>query len=215
MHSIVPGSGSGLVVWPVFKTATEAPPAAPVGSIPTRSRHSRARHLDTGVARDVLLPRALTLAVLLSAAGVAPRCLLAQDTIPVPDVGPEPRDTATFRPISPLNAFWRSFLLPGWGQARLNRKLTGGIFVAWEGVTLGMSLKTRHELAYLRRTRSARAENKRREHEDWLVLLAFNHLFAGLEAYVGAHLADFPGDLRIRAAPGVVGASVSVPLRLR
>ena len=42
MHSIVPGSGSGLVVWPVFKTAMEAPPAAPVGSIPTRSRHPRA-----------------------------------------------------------------------------------------------------------------------------------------------------------------------------
>ena len=47
------------------------------------------------------------------------------------------------------------------------------------------------------------------------VLLAFNHVFAGLEAYVGAHLADFPGDLQIRAIPGGVGASVSVPLRLR
>jgi hypothetical protein len=163
-------------------------------------------------------PRALTLAVLLLAAGAAPRFLLAQDTTAVPavepDVGPEPPDSA-FRPISPINAFWRSFLLPGWGQARLNRKLTGGIFIAWEGVTLGMSLKTRHELAYLRRTRSARGDNKRREHEDWLVLLAFNHLFAGLEAYVGAHLADFPGDLRIRAVPGGLGASMSVPLRLR
>ncbi|HEX6670467.1 MAG TPA: hypothetical protein VF061_12950 [Gemmatimonadales bacterium] len=163
-------------------------------------------------------PRALTLAVLLLAAGAAPRFLLAQDTTAVPavepDVGPEPPGSA-FRPISPINAFWRSFLLPGWGQARLNRKLTGGIFIAWEGVTLGMSLKTRHELAYLRRTRSARGDNKRREHEDWLVLLAFNHLFAGLEAYVGAHLADFPGDLRIRAVPGGLGASMSVPLRLR
>jgi hypothetical protein len=163
----------------------------------------------------VIRPRALALVVLLFAAGAAPRFLQAQDTTAVPDVGPEPRDTASFRPISPINAFWRSFLLPGWGQARLNRKLTGGIFVAWEGVTLGMSLKTRHELAFLRRTRSARADNKRREHEDWLVLLAFNHLFAGLEAYVGAHLSDFPGDLRIRAVPGAVGASVSVPLRLR
>ena len=47
------------------------------------------------------------------------------------------------------------------------------------------------------------------------MLLAFNHVFAGLEAYVGAHLADFPGDLQIRAIPGGVGASVSVPLRLR
>jgi len=28
------------VVAPVFKTAMETPPAAPVGSIPTRSRHA-------------------------------------------------------------------------------------------------------------------------------------------------------------------------------
>lgn len=114
-----------------------------------------------------------------------------------------------------MGAFWRSFLLPGWGQARLNRKLTGGIFVAWEGLTLGMSLKTRHELAYLRRSGSARAENKRREHEDWIVLLAFNHLFAGLEAYVSAHLGDFPGDLRFQAVPGGVGGAVSIPFRVR
>jgi hypothetical protein len=114
-----------------------------------------------------------------------------------------------------MGSFWRSVLLPGWGQARLNRKLTGGIFLGWEGVTLGMSLKTRHELAYLRRTGSGRAEDKRREHEDWLVLLAFNHLFSGLEAYVSAHLADFPGDLRIQAVPGGVGGAMSIPFRLR
>jgi hypothetical protein len=116
---------------------------------------------------------------------------------------------------SPMNAFWRSFLLPGWGQAKLGRKLTGGIFVAWEGTTLAMSLKTRHELAYLRRTNSARADDKRREHEDWLVLLGFNHLFAGLEAYVSGHLSDFPGDLRLQAVPGGVGGTVSLPFRLR
>jgi hypothetical protein len=161
---------------------------------------------------------AIVLALLLAANACvwAPR-LAAQDTTAVPLAAPGAAafDSVGFSPISPINAFWRSFLLPGWGQARLNRKLTGGIFVAWEGVTLGMSLKTRHELAYLRRTGSARADNKRREHEDWIVLLAFNHLFAGLEAYVGAHLADFPGDLEIQALPGGVGASVSVPIRLR
>ncbi|MGH7508543.1 MAG: hypothetical protein ACREMZ_03630 [Gemmatimonadales bacterium] len=124
-------------------------------------------------------------------------------------------DTLQRESISPLNAFWRSFLLPGWGQARLNRKLTAGLFLAWEGVTLGMTLKTRRELAYLRRTGSARGDRKRQEHEDWLVLLAFNHLFAGLEAYVSAHLADFPGDLRVEAVPGGVGASLSLPIRFR
>jgi hypothetical protein len=127
---------------------------------------------------------------------------------------PQPRDTLSRQYISPANALWRSLLIPGWGQARLNRKLAGGLLVAWEGVTLGMTLKTRHELAYLRRTNSGRAEDKRQEHEDWLVLLAFNHLFAGLEAFISAHLADFPGDLRIEAVPGGAGASVSFPVHL-
>ena len=199
------GSGSGLVVWPVFKTAMEAPSAAPVGSIPTRSRHLPAPEL-----RSILLLLTLTL--------VATTGLAAQDSARAQVRQPVPaarQDTLTRQYISPFNALWRSLLLPGWGQARLNRKLAGGMFVAWEGVTLGMSLKTRRELRYLRRTNSARAEDKRQEHEDWLVLLAFNHLFAGLEAYISAHLADFPGDLRLEAAPGGAGAAVSIPIRLR
>ena len=186
----------------------EAPPAAPVGSIPTRSRHPR------------LFMRGGLISLLI-VFGSLVQDLGAQAAPSSPAAAPPPRrpaaapDTVQRQYISPLNAFWRSFLIPGWGQARLNRKLTGGIFVAWEGVTLGMSLKTRRELAYLRRNGSGRAEDKRQEHEDWLVLLAFNHLFAGLEAYVSAHLADFPGDLRVEAVPGGVGAAVSLPIRLR
>lgn len=124
------------------------------------------------------------------------------------------RDSTLHR-VGPMGAFWRSFLVPGWGQARLGRKLTAGILIGWEGTTLGMSLKTRHELAYLRRTGSGRADDKRREHEDWLVLLGFNHLFAGLEAYVSGHLSDFPPDLTLQAVPGGVGAAMSVPIRIR
>ena len=160
---------------------------------------------------------ALLVALALSAGAAA---LAAQDTAAVVGV-----DTAhgaavvvqdtTIHPVNPMGAFWRSFLVPGWGQARLGRKLTAGILIAWEGTTLGMSLKTRHELAYLRRTGSGRADDKRREHEDWLVLLAFNHLFAGLEAYVSAHLSDFPADLKFQAVPGGVGAGVSIPIGVR
>jgi hypothetical protein len=178
----------------------EAPPAAPVGSIPTRSRHPR------------LVCRLLILAVWLSSSALDH---LSAQAAPPPRRPASPSDTLTRQYISPGNALWRSLLLPGWGQARLNRKLAGGMFVAWEGVTLGMSLKTRRELRYLRRTNSGRADDKRQEHEDWLVLLAFNHLFAGLEAYISAHLADFPGDLRLRALPGGVGATISVPLHIR
>jgi hypothetical protein len=196
------GSGSGLVVWPVFKTAMEAPSAAPVGSIPTRSRHLRSTAM------------LLLLAMILVVVGFTP--VEAQDSTAVRRRPPAAQpDTLSFRYISPFNALWRSLLIPGWGQARLNRKLTGGIFIGWEAVTLGMTLKTRSELRYLRRTGSGRGDDKRQEHEDWVVLLAFNHLFAGLEAFVSAHLADFPGDLRFEAVPGGVGASVSLPIRLR
>jgi hypothetical protein len=160
----------------------------------------------------VILRRAAPLArlvlVLALLAGVAP-ALAAQDSAAVARV-----DSLTRR-VGPMGAFWRSFLVPGWGQARLGRKLTAGIFVGWEGVTLGMSLKTRHELAYLRRTNSGRADDKHGEHQDWVVLLAFNHLFAGLEAYVSGHLTDFPRDLHLEAVPGGVGVSVSVPFRVR
>ena len=45
-------------------------------------------------------------------------------------------------------------------------------------------------------------------------ILGFNHLMSALEAYVAAHLWDFPGDLQIRAGPGQVGGGVSVPVRI-
>jgi hypothetical protein len=164
--------------------------------------------------------------LLVAAPALLPSAVAAQDTTAVTRPAPAVAETTTTTaPVtradslalrtSPMNAFWRSFLLPGWGQAKLGRKLTGGIFVAWEGTTLAMSLKTRHELAYLRRTNSARADDKRREHEDWVVLLGFNHLFSGLEAYVSAHLSDFPGDLRLQAVPGGMGGTMSVPFRIR
>jgi hypothetical protein len=197
------------VVWPVFKTAMEAPSAAPVGSIPTRSRHP-CRAAAFSWIWIVLLAISFG-SVNLGAQATPPR----RPAAPPPRGPAAPPDTLTRQYISPFNALWRSLLIPGWGQARLNRKLAGGMFVAWEGVTVGMSLKTRRELRYLRRTNSARAEDKRQEHEDWLVLLAFNHLFAGLEAYVSAHLADFPGDLRLEAVPGGIGAAVSFPVRIR
>jgi hypothetical protein len=85
-------------------------------------------------------------------------------------------------------------------------------------MTLGMTLKAAGEVGYLRRigADSSRVEAKKRERQDWLVLLAFNHLFAGLEAYVGSQLQDFPADVRLRAAPHGIGIGIeaAVPFRL-
>ena len=127
---------------------------------------------------------------------------------------PHPVDTLHL--LKPLPAFFHSLLIPGWGQAKLDRKLTAAIFMGWEGLTLGMSLKATGEVSYLNRigADSARVANKKQERQDWLVLLAFNHLFAGLEAFVSSHLQDFPADVRFRPAPHGIGVQTVIPFRL-
>lgn len=117
----------------------------------------------------------------------------------------------TVHRVRPMGAFWRSFLIPGWGQAATGRHTTGAVFVAWEGVTAMMTLKAQQEANYLKDAGSAHLEAKRREVEDWLVLWIFNHLFAGAEAYVSAHLRDFPPDLQLRAFPGGIGIRLPLP----
>ena len=118
-------------------------------------------------------------------------------------------------PVGPGGALWRSLLVPGWGQAKLGRGIAAGFFIAVEGVSLGMALKANSELQYTRATDSTAVANKSQEREDWLVILALNHLIAGLEAYVSAHLWDFPGDLAFKPVRGGgVAASVSFPVRV-
>jgi len=80
-----------------------------------------------------------------------------------------------------------------------------------------MAAKADGEVKYLRRTysdSSARVIDKKKERQDWLILLAFNHLFAGLEAFVSSQLQDFPADVKLRAAPRGIGAQAVVPFRL-
>ena len=137
----------------------------------------------------------------------------APDTLRPPAQGPD--SVPVIRPpITPMGAFWRSLLIPGWGQARLGRRTAGALFLGFEGVALGMTISTSNQLTYLKETNSARVDSKSAQHEDWLVLLGLNHLLAAMEAYVSAHLWDFPGDLTIQAAPGGVAGSMSVPVRL-
>lgn len=133
--------------------------------------------------------------------------LVAQDTTHIV----LPADTMPPPGVGPMGAFWRSFLLPGWGQAVTNRHTTGAAFVAWEGVTAMMTLKAQQEANYFKAIGSPNLQLKRQEVQDWLVLWIFNHLFSGAEAYVSAHLMDFPPDLEVRAFPRGIGVSVSLP----
>lgn len=194
---------------PVFKTAMESPPGAPVGSIPTRSRH----RVISAVGAALLL-------------GVWVAPVAAQNPPPSSPAAAQPAAAgmdsinALARPVKPIKAFFMSLAVPGWGQARLDRKLTGAIFVSLEGLSLGMSMKTIKELKYLTRVEadSARIAGKKSQRQDWLIFLGFNHLFSGLEAFVASQLHEFPSDVRFRIGPvpgGGIAAEASIPFRIR
>jgi len=139
------------------------------------------------------------------------RRLCAQDTSHVVAPGARIVSTDTAHHIGPGGAFWRSLLLPGWGQAATGRHVSGALFTTWEGVTAMMTLKARREANYMSRTGATGLKLKRQEVQDWTVLWVFNHLFSGAEAFVAAHLQDFPKDLRIQAVPGGIGVSLPLP----
>jgi hypothetical protein len=56
----------------------------------------------------------------------------------------------------------------------------------------------------------ARTRSRRQQFEDWIAILAFNHLFAGADAFVAGHLGDIPRRLSMRpTADGVaLGARI-------
>ena len=158
--------------------------------------------------RTVVLVALLAVPAVLA---VRPSGLAAQDTTRTDTARIIlPADT-TRHGVRPMGAFLRSFLLPGWGQAATNRPMTGAAFVAWEGVTVMMTLKAQQEANYMKRIGSANLKLKRQEVQDWVVLWVFNHLFSGAEAYVSAHLQDFPADLKIQAFPRGIGISLPLP----
>ena len=138
--------------------------------------------------------------------------LFAQDTTRVaPVVGARIVVIDTTHRVSPGGAFRRSLLLPGWGQAATGRHTSGALFVAWEGVTMMMTLKAQREADYFKQIGATGLKHKRQEVQDWLVLWIFNHLFSGAEAYVAAHLQDFPSGLKLQSVPGGIGVSVPLP----
>ena len=158
----------------------------------------------------VLVARRLAVALVLLTARPPDR-LTAQDTTRVDRPATLLVTSDTSHQIRPMGAFWRSFLIPGWGQSATGRHTTGAVFVVWEGVTAMMTLKAQQEANYMKQIGSANLKAKRQEVQDWLVLWVFNHLFAGAEAYVSAHLQDFPADLKIQAFPQGIGIRLPLP----
>jgi hypothetical protein len=182
----------------------------------------------------------LTAAFLLPAAAWAQATQTTQAPRPAPIV-PAPAipravvDSFT-PPLSPRRAFLYSLLLPGSAQSILGRHKAGAAFVFVEALTLGMIRESAADVHEARRlagdsTVISYVDNSgnalilkaprqfddtyiqaREAHvEDWIALLVANHLFAGADAFVAAHLWDVPARLAVRMLPRG-GATISASL---
>jgi hypothetical protein len=127
-------------------------------------------------------------------------------------------------PLSPRRAFLYSLLVPGYSQSVLGRPTAGAIFVLSESIAIAMLRESKADLDEARRLRTdsitvigvdANGQpithnsfysdgliDIRRGHvEDWVAFLIANHLFAGADAYVAAHLWDLPTQVSVRPGP--------------
>jgi len=111
-------------------------------------------------------------------------------------------------PIRPKTALFRSLLVPGWGQASLDRGTAGATYFALEAGSIAMLIFAKKELAVAKRAArdstfvgdsvplgpppelAARVRVRRTQVQDWAALIFFTHLFSAADAFVSAHLWD-------------------------
>ncbi|MEO6446058.1 MAG: hypothetical protein ABIZ91_14965 [Gemmatimonadaceae bacterium] len=59
----------------------------------------------------------------------------------------------------------------------------------------------------------SRVKARRLHFEDWIAMLAFNHLFSAADAFVSSQLWDLPTQVEVRATPHGAGVGLSFPIR--
>ncbi len=168
-----------------------------MGSIPTRSRHPL-RRCTGPPSRTVLL---LLLSLGLGWAAV-PRALSAQEADPPPadTTASAAGDTVpSGPPVTPLGAFARSVVVPGWGQAEVDQPTRGAVYFVAEAATLFMALRAQLRLNAARRglpADSGLVAARKEQRENWFALAVFWSLLSGVDAWVSTHFWDFEGKLR-------------------
>ena len=152
----------------------------------------------------------------------------------MPSLAAIPRDSLV-PPITPRRAFFYSFLAPGYSQSVLGRHKAAAAFMLVEAVSIAMIRESAADLHEARRFEndslvisydasgsptllpgqftSKEVKTRQAHVEDWIALLVANHLFAGADAFVAAHLWDVPARLGLRASPNgtMLTASVNLP----
>ena len=158
----------------------------------------------------------------------APAHLLAQEEAPPPE--PPAADTAAadtvvspvIRPSesapdaearsgpAPMSAFFRSVLIPGWGQLAADKPVRGAFYFAMQTATVYMVIRTQNRIDDAEG--EALKESRRAQREDWLVLAGFWALASGVDAWVSAQMWSFEGEV-VPPPDGSAGVAVrmSVP----
>ena len=193
-----------------------------------RATFQRARTVN-GLGREIL--RLATAVVLCVPSSAQAQRVDSTRTLPRVARVDTVTSAAPLPPLSPRRAFLYSLAIPGYGQSRLGRPIAGAVFFLTESIAIAMLRESRAELsearlfrqdtivnigndpatgaAVLQRTSyNDELINIRRGHvEDWIAFLVGNHLFAGADAYVAAHLWDLPTQVSVEptsAGPALV-----------
>ena len=156
-------------------------------------------------------------AVLLLGHALEPSPLRAQDP-PPPAVAdsvsaeatPAADTTGRPPPISPLGAFGRSLILPGWGQLEVGRPSRGAFYFAAESVFLFMVFKSDARLSAAKEElplNEERISNRSGQRENWIVLAGFIAFLSGLDAWVSTQFWDFEPSIG-PPADGSVGIAL-------
>jgi hypothetical protein len=128
-----------------------------------------------------------------------------------PEAGP---DTTRSGP-TPMGAFFRSLILPGWGQFAADRPGRGVFYVTAQTATLYMVIRTQRRINRADDNGdTGLADSRREQREDWIVLAAFWSLASAVDAWVSAHMWGFEGEV-VPPPDGSIGMAyqVSIPVR--
>lgn len=94
---------------------------------------------------------------------------------------------------APMSAFFRSVLIPGWGQLAADQPVRAAFYFVAQSATVFMVIRTQKRIDDA--TSEGLKESRRDQREDWLVLAGFWALASGIDAWVSAHMWGFEGEV--------------------
>lgn len=106
---------------------------------------------------------------------------------------------------APMSAFFRSVLIPGWGQLAADQPVRAAFYFAAQSATIFMVIRTQKRIDDA--TSEGLKESRRNQREDWLVLAGFWALASGIDAWVSAHMWGFEGEV-VPPPDGTAGVAV-------